>query len=270
MLKYYLDKTGKVIKSILFPSSEFVDTEPREGSLNPVTSGGVAGSVSQQSSNFAPNYTKTTYPANSYVMQDGVLYTNPNAIGTAEDWDPAHWTQTTVAEMVANIPQPQTGYTSVTRQTYNASSKHWLDVNDKECITCDVSPAGYWFLNLNIASGTTDAFIRINVNRSNGRIDKIVATDYTIQVINSVKDVLLDKIYVGDVLYTTNVIEEHGGDVPLDPSSFSDVGIIYNDSDRDPYVVNNANVKRCEYFSANTLLIRIIGNLILVYPYINE
>lgn len=45
MLKYYLDKTGKVIKSILFPSSEFVDTEPREGSLNPITSGGVSKAV---------------------------------------------------------------------------------------------------------------------------------------------------------------------------------------------------------------------------------
>lgn len=101
MLKYYLDKTGKVIKSILFPSSEFVDTEPREGSLNPVTSGGVAGGMAQQSSNIAPNYTKTTYEANSYVMHDGTLYTNPNAIGTAEDWNPAHWTQTTVAEMVS-------------------------------------------------------------------------------------------------------------------------------------------------------------------------
>jgi surface protein len=98
MLKYYLDKTGKVIKSILFPSSEFVDTEPREGSMNPVTSGAVAGSVAQQSSNIAPSYTKKTYEANSYVMQGGVLYTNPNAIGTAEDWNPAHWTQTTVAE----------------------------------------------------------------------------------------------------------------------------------------------------------------------------
>lgn len=42
MLKYYLDKTGKVIKSILFPSSEFVDTEPREGSLNPLASGAMA------------------------------------------------------------------------------------------------------------------------------------------------------------------------------------------------------------------------------------
>lgn len=51
MLKYYLDKTGKVIKSILFPSSEFVDTEPREGSMNAVTSGGVAeaiGNVAEQ------------------------------------------------------------------------------------------------------------------------------------------------------------------------------------------------------------------------------
>lgn len=50
MLKYYLDKTGKVIKSILFPSSEFVDAEPREGSMNPVTSDGVfkvVGNVSE-------------------------------------------------------------------------------------------------------------------------------------------------------------------------------------------------------------------------------
>lgn len=111
MLKYYLDKTGKVIKSILFPSSEFVDTEPREGSMNPVTSGGVAESVAQQSSNLAPDYTKKTYEANSYVMHDGVLYTNPNAIGTAEDWNPAHWTQTTVAEMMAGAGGGGSGYT---------------------------------------------------------------------------------------------------------------------------------------------------------------
>jgi hypothetical protein len=57
--------------------------------------GGVAEKV------IAPNYTKKTYEANSYVMQDGVLYTNENAIETAEDWNPAHWTQTTVAEMMA-------------------------------------------------------------------------------------------------------------------------------------------------------------------------
>lgn len=106
MLKYYLDKTGKVIKSILFPSSEFVDTEPRKGSMNPVTSGGVAEAVEEgagaAASNLAPEYSATsTYPAGSYVIHDGVLYTNTNAIETAEDWNPAHWTQTTVAEMMA-------------------------------------------------------------------------------------------------------------------------------------------------------------------------
>ena len=54
MLKYYLDKTGKVIKSILFPSSEFVDTEPREGSLNPLASGAMAGVVPQDASKGNP------------------------------------------------------------------------------------------------------------------------------------------------------------------------------------------------------------------------
>ena len=81
------------------------DATPTPGSLNPVTSGGVAEKVEQQSSNLAPDYTKTTYPANSYVMQGGVLYTNPNAIGTAEDWNPAHWTQTAVAEAVGAISE---------------------------------------------------------------------------------------------------------------------------------------------------------------------
>lgn len=54
MLKYYLDKTGKVIKSILFPSSEFVDTEPREGSMNPLTSGAVANVMPQDASKDNP------------------------------------------------------------------------------------------------------------------------------------------------------------------------------------------------------------------------
>ena len=54
MLKYYLDKTGKVIKSILFPSSEFVDTEPREGSMNPLASGAVANVMPQDATKDNP------------------------------------------------------------------------------------------------------------------------------------------------------------------------------------------------------------------------
>lgn len=53
--------------------------------------------------NIAPVYTNKTYEANSYVMHDGILYTNENAITTAENWTPAHWTQTTVAEMIAGV-----------------------------------------------------------------------------------------------------------------------------------------------------------------------
>lgn len=61
------------------------------------------------SNNIAPNYEKQIYPAKSYVMHGGVLYTNPNAINTAEDWNPAHWTVTTVAQMVAGN-SGNTGY----------------------------------------------------------------------------------------------------------------------------------------------------------------
>lgn len=53
--------------------------------------------------NIAPAYTNEVYAANSYVVHDGVLYTNENVISTAEDWNPTHWTQTTVAEMMARM-----------------------------------------------------------------------------------------------------------------------------------------------------------------------
>lgn len=159
MLKYYLDKTGKVIKSILFPSSEFVDTEPRVGSMNPVTSGGVAGSVAQQSSNIAPDYTKKTYEANSYVMHGGVLYTNPNAIGTAEDWNPAHWTQTTVAEMMANAGGGEISYTSRSVGV-ELEDDATVRVNQKDVLEVYVDHSWGGQLTFDI-SGVTDAYIKL-------------------------------------------------------------------------------------------------------------
>lgn len=59
--------------------------------------------VSSLSASIVPEYTEQDYPANSYVMHDGILYTNPNAIATAEAWNPAHWTQTTVASMTTEM-----------------------------------------------------------------------------------------------------------------------------------------------------------------------
>lgn len=48
----------------------------------------------------APAYSKKTYSANSVVTHNGKLYTNSAAIETAEDWTAAHWTETTVAELL--------------------------------------------------------------------------------------------------------------------------------------------------------------------------
>lgn len=101
MIVKFLDKFGKLVKSITSIGYLPVDVEPVKDSKHLLASGAVAEKMEQQSSNIAPNYTKKTYEANSYVMQGGVLYTNPNAIETAEDWNPEHWTQTTVAEMVS-------------------------------------------------------------------------------------------------------------------------------------------------------------------------
>jgi len=45
----------------------------------------------------------STYAAKSLVTHDGILYTNPNAISTAEDWTAAHWTQVTVSGLIGDV-----------------------------------------------------------------------------------------------------------------------------------------------------------------------
>ena len=93
--------------------------------------------ISNTNSSIAPNYTKKTYEANSYVMQDGVLYTNENAIGTAEDWNPAHWTQTTVAEIMAGAGA--TKWTHRTESlTINGGATEEIDIQDHEVVDLTV------------------------------------------------------------------------------------------------------------------------------------
>lgn len=105
-----------------------------------------------QSSNLATEYAKTTYPAKSYVMHDGVLYTNPTAIGTAEDWNPAHWTQTTVAEMIANSA-PKWTHRTVSESIAGGQSKT-ISVQEHEIVDLTVmrrnSSGGSATLNLNL------------------------------------------------------------------------------------------------------------------------
>lgn len=126
----------KVEKQILVDGIQFVDSSPIPGSLNPVTSGGVAEGITEVSSNIAPEYTKKTYEANSYVMHNDILYTNENAIDTAEDWNPAHWTQTTVAQMMSGSGAKWTKRT--VELTINGGTTQEIDIQDHELVDLTV------------------------------------------------------------------------------------------------------------------------------------
>jgi hypothetical protein len=112
--------------------------------------------ISSTNSNIAPNYTKKTYEANSYVMQGGVLYTNPNAIGTAEDWNPAHWTQTTVAEMMAGAGN--SGYTQV-NLTFGQSDTKTIPVGQKEEVHAACAMKAGDNVIIRLAQDCTDAIL---------------------------------------------------------------------------------------------------------------
>lgn len=123
--------------------------------------------ITNTNSSIAPEYTKTTYPANSYVMYGGVLYTNPNAIGTAEDWNPAHWTQTTVAEMMAGA-----GGGGYTEKTINFSSGPYdIEVKQKEVITAVISGTWTGEANIILDDDCNDAVIFLQRSPGNYTID---------------------------------------------------------------------------------------------------
>lgn len=107
MLKYYLDKDGKIVKSVNCPSSEYVDMVPREGSLNPVSSGGMAGELAEstKSSSVAPDYDpESTYPTiGTAVMHGGLRYVSNTAINTPEEWTAANWTEKSVEDEIGNV-----------------------------------------------------------------------------------------------------------------------------------------------------------------------
>ena len=48
----------------------------------------------------APQYSNSTeYDANSLVIYDHVFYYNPDPISPAEEWDPDHWIQLSIADI---------------------------------------------------------------------------------------------------------------------------------------------------------------------------
>lgn len=51
----------------------------------------------------APAYSETaTYPLNSLVIYKDKLWTNTEAIADPEAWDPEHWTEITLAEILTS------------------------------------------------------------------------------------------------------------------------------------------------------------------------
>ncbi len=54
----------------------------------------------------APAYsTSSTYDVGDYVLYEGVLYECTTAITTAEAWNAAHWTQTSVADELTDLKE---------------------------------------------------------------------------------------------------------------------------------------------------------------------
>ena len=78
------------------------DATPTAGSENAVTSGGVAESVAQQSSNIAEAFSaSSTYAIGELVIgPDGKLYQCTTAVETAGEWDPEDWTETSMVDLI--------------------------------------------------------------------------------------------------------------------------------------------------------------------------
>ena len=233
------------------------DETPTPGSLNPVTSGGVAESVSQQASNLAPDYTKTTYPAKSYVMHDGKLYTNPNAIGTAEDWNPAHWTQTTVAEMTAGVG----GYKDVTLEPI-LEAPYNIPVGNKETVTVSyIGASNTDAIQLQLADDCTDAVV-LFPTKSPAEIafNKLKITRQDIHDINLfgknlVHSLSVNTTYKQDTL-VSNIDAGSHYEVPAD---WSDVSI-----DQRVYKVSN-DIKMATKSTDTGFLIEIKGDVAILH-----
>lgn len=181
--------------------------------------------VGESMTNIAPEYTKTTYPANSYVMHGGVLYTNPNAIGTAEDWNPAHWTQTTVAEMMAGAGD--SGYTQV-NLTLDINATKTIPIGQKEDVYVECRVKASDDLIIQLAEDCTDAVLTLKrLNAVGFHTFAVKRGNTTISVYGGqiVTDITSDELYnYNRVLLTTNYEEgEHGSTIPSLPTDFSEI-----------------------------------------------
>jgi hypothetical protein len=102
--------SGVLLSNEIINHGDFVSWDGTKWIKRPDLSYLISNTAVPLDSSIAPEYIKKPYSANSFVMHDGVLYTNENAIGTAEDWNPEHWARTTVAEMMTKIGAPDDAF----------------------------------------------------------------------------------------------------------------------------------------------------------------
>lgn len=162
--------------------------------------------ITNTNSSIAPDYTKKTYEANSYVMYGGVLYTNPNAIETAEDWNPAHWTQTTITEMMAGAGG---GYEDVTLAPI-IEAPYNVPVGNREIVTVSyIGASNTDEIQLQLADDCTDAVVFFSNKRPKDiAFDKLKITRQDLNDIplfgkNYIFDVGLDVDYAQSALVST-------------------------------------------------------------------
>ena len=98
---------GREFESQMIGELHF-DKEPVEGSFNPVTSDGVAKMGQTTANSIANDYVPgKSYAIGSIVEHEGSLYINYYGSITDSEWVPEHWTQTSIAELLSAIVNPQ-------------------------------------------------------------------------------------------------------------------------------------------------------------------
>lgn len=101
--KYDLSNFGLVDTNSILGMSNTTPYTP-SGDYNPATKKYVDDTVNASLTNIAPAYSSSnTYSVGDYVVYSGNLYVCNTDITIAEAWTSAHWTQTTVAEILGNI-----------------------------------------------------------------------------------------------------------------------------------------------------------------------
>ena len=102
----------------------------------------------------APQYSEAnTYAVGDYCMHAGLLYVCNTAIATAEEWNPAHWTQKSVEDEIGDVKSKIGSVKNGGALTSAAS----VDVPNNACSTLSTSEAALT-INVNLADGEVPNF----------------------------------------------------------------------------------------------------------------